>query len=121
MLGHKNTERHFSSGGNIEEIGHAPNLSANVAFPDSYNLSLPNHVHNLVPSDGPPRQTPGMRWVGKSISLGHKPPVFCNRTSEVVENTSESSFGEAQLFERQQGSLHQGWALRYYLAPSPYL
>src|SRR5215510_14632220 len=27
-----------------------------------------------------PQQTPGMRWVGKSISLGHKPPVFCNRT-----------------------------------------
>jgi hypothetical protein len=56
MLGHKNTERHFSSGGNIEEIGHESNLSANVAFPDSFNLSLPNHVHNLVPSDGPPRR-----------------------------------------------------------------
>jgi hypothetical protein len=44
MPGHKNTERHFSSGGNIEEIGHKPNLSANVAFPDSFNLSLPDHV-----------------------------------------------------------------------------
>ena len=56
MLGHKNTERHFSSGGNIEEIGHESNLPANVAFPDPYNLSIPNHVHNLVPSDGPPRR-----------------------------------------------------------------
>ena len=56
MLGHKNTERHFSSGGAIEEIGHESNLSANVAFPDSFNLSLPDHAHNLVPSDGPPRR-----------------------------------------------------------------
>jgi hypothetical protein len=56
MLGHKNTERHFNSGGNIEEIGHESNLSANVAFPDPLNLSLPNHVHDLIPSDGPPRR-----------------------------------------------------------------
>jgi hypothetical protein len=45
--------------------------------------------------------------------------VIGRMRSEAVENTSESSFGEAQLRERQQGSLHQGWALRYYLAPSP--
>src|SRR5262245_41260715 len=56
MLGHKNTERHFSSGGNIEEISHESNLSANVAFPDSFNLALPNLVHDLIPSDGPPRR-----------------------------------------------------------------
>jgi hypothetical protein len=31
-------------------------LSANVAFPDSFNLSLPDHVHDLIPSDGPPRR-----------------------------------------------------------------
>jgi len=37
MLGHKNTEPHFSSGGAIEEIGHESNLSANVAFPDPFN------------------------------------------------------------------------------------
>jgi hypothetical protein len=42
MLGHKNTERHFSSGGDIEEIGHESNLSANAAFPHSFNLPLPN-------------------------------------------------------------------------------
>jgi hypothetical protein len=30
--GHKNTEHHFSSGGNLEEIGHESILSANVAF-----------------------------------------------------------------------------------------
>ena len=55
-LGYKNTERYFSSGGNIEEIGHEPNLSANVAFLDSFNLSLPDHVHGLIPADGTPRR-----------------------------------------------------------------
>jgi hypothetical protein len=70
-LGHKNTERYFSSGGNIEEIGHESNLSANVAFPDSFNLSLPDHVHGLISTDGPPRRkddfalvmTP-FEWIG---------------------------------------------------------
>ena len=52
----KNTERYFSSGENIEEIGHESNLSANVAFPDSFNPSLPDHVHGLIPADGPPRR-----------------------------------------------------------------
>ena len=56
MLGHKNTERHFSSGGNIEEACHESNLSANVAFPDPFNLPLPDHIHDLIPSDGPPRR-----------------------------------------------------------------
>ena len=55
MLGHINTERHFSSGGNIEEIGHESNLSTNVAFPDSFKLSLPDHVHGLITADGSPR------------------------------------------------------------------
>ena len=55
MLGHKNTERHFSSGGNLEEIGHESHLSANVAFPDSFNLALPDHVRDLIPTDGSPR------------------------------------------------------------------
>ena len=56
MLGHKYTEHHFSSGGNIEEIGHESNLSANVAFPDPFNLSLPDHVHDLITADSPPRR-----------------------------------------------------------------
>jgi hypothetical protein len=56
MLGHKNTECHFSSGGNIEEIGHESNLSANIAYPDPFNLSLPEHVHGLITADGPPRR-----------------------------------------------------------------
>ena len=55
-LGHKNTERYFSLGGNLDELGHESNLSTNVAFPDPFNLSLPNHVHDLIPSDGPPRR-----------------------------------------------------------------
>jgi hypothetical protein len=55
-LGHKNTERPFSSGVNIEEIGHESNLSANVAFTDSFNLSLPDHVHGLITADGPQRR-----------------------------------------------------------------
>jgi hypothetical protein len=54
-LGHKNTERHLSSGGDIEEIGRESNLSANVAFPDSFNLPIPDHVYGLIPVDGPPR------------------------------------------------------------------
>ena len=56
MLGHKNNERHFSSGSNIEEIGHESNLSANVAFPDSFNLPLPDHVRDFITADGPPRR-----------------------------------------------------------------
>jgi hypothetical protein len=55
-LGHKDIERHFSSSGNLKEIGHEANLSANVAFPHSFNLSLPDHVHGLIPADGPPRR-----------------------------------------------------------------
>jgi hypothetical protein len=55
-LGHKNTERYFSSGGNLEEALHESNLSADVAFPDSLDLSLSDHVHNLIPADGPPRR-----------------------------------------------------------------
>jgi hypothetical protein len=55
-LGYKNTERYFSSGGNIEEIGHESNLSANVILLDSINLPLPNHVHDLIAADGPPRR-----------------------------------------------------------------
>ena len=31
-------------------------MSANVAFPNSVNLSLPDHVHGLIPADGPPRR-----------------------------------------------------------------
>jgi len=56
MLGHKDIERHFSSGGDLEEIGHESNLSANVAFPDSFNLSLTDHVHDLISTDRPPRR-----------------------------------------------------------------
>src|SRR5262249_682073 len=55
-LGYKNTELHFSSCGNLEEALHESNLPADVAFHDSLDLSLPNHVHGLIPSDGPPRR-----------------------------------------------------------------
>jgi hypothetical protein len=55
-LRHKNTERYISSGGNLEEIGYKSNLSANVAYPDPFNLSLPDHVHDLITADGPPRR-----------------------------------------------------------------
>jgi hypothetical protein len=56
MLGHKNTERHFSSGGNLEEALHESHLSANVAFPDSFNLALPDHVRDFITADGPSRR-----------------------------------------------------------------
>jgi hypothetical protein len=55
-LGHKNTERYFSSGGNLEEALHESNLSADVAFPDSLDLSLSDYVHDLIPADGSPRR-----------------------------------------------------------------
>jgi hypothetical protein len=55
-LGYKNTERYFSSGGNFEEISHESNLSANVAFPNFFSLSLSDHVHGLITADGPPRR-----------------------------------------------------------------
>lgn len=55
-LRHKNTECSFSSGGNLEEIGHESNLPANVAFPNSFNLALSDDVHCLVPADRPPRR-----------------------------------------------------------------
>ena len=45
-----------SLGGNLEEALHESNLSANVAFPDSFNLSLPNHIRDLISADGPPRR-----------------------------------------------------------------
>jgi hypothetical protein len=54
--GYKNTKRYFSSGDNLEEIGHESNLFANVAFPDSFNLSLPDHVHELITADSPSRR-----------------------------------------------------------------
>jgi len=31
-------------------------LSANVAFPDSFNLDLPDHICDLIPADGSPRR-----------------------------------------------------------------
>jgi Plasmid pRiA4b ORF-3-like protein len=45
-----------SLGGNLEEALHESHLSANVAFPDSFNLALPYHVHCLDPADRPPRR-----------------------------------------------------------------
>src|SRR5215468_5008914 len=54
--GRKKLGPNSSLGGNLEESLHESNLSANVAFPDSFNLSLPNHVHCLEPADRPPRR-----------------------------------------------------------------
>jgi reverse transcriptase-like protein len=48
MLGHKDIESPFSSSGNLEEIGHNYYFSANVAFTYSFNLSLPDHVHDFI-------------------------------------------------------------------------
>jgi hypothetical protein len=91
MLGHKNTEHHFSSGGNIEEVGHESNLSANVAFPDSFNLSLPDPVHDLILADGPPRRVeteeagsgidPAFYESGQSTIIDKRHPVFATQPS----------------------------------------
>jgi hypothetical protein len=45
-----------SLGGNREEALHESNLSANVAFPDSFNLPFSHHMHRLISTDGPPRR-----------------------------------------------------------------
>jgi hypothetical protein len=54
--GRKKPGLDFSLGGNLEGALHESHLSANVAFPDSFNLSYPNHVHCLEPADRPPRR-----------------------------------------------------------------
>ena len=45
-----------SLGSNLEEALHESNLSLNVAFSDSFNLSLSKYVHSLIAADGPPRR-----------------------------------------------------------------
>src|SRR5262245_66606297 len=52
--GRKKPGPDFSLGGNLEEALHESYLSANVAFPDSFNLALPDHVRDLISADGPP-------------------------------------------------------------------
>ena len=54
--GRKKPRPDSSSGGNLEEALHESNLSANVAFPDSFNLALPDHICDLIAADGPPRR-----------------------------------------------------------------
>jgi hypothetical protein len=54
--GRKKPSLDSSLGGNLEEALYESHLSANVAFPDSFNLSFPNHVHCLEPADRPPRR-----------------------------------------------------------------
>jgi hypothetical protein len=55
-LGYKNTERYFSSGGDLEEALHESHLSSNVTLLDSFNLPFPNHIHDLIAAYGPPRR-----------------------------------------------------------------
>src|SRR5262245_56863213 len=42
-----------------------------------------------------PQQTPGMIWAGKSTSLGHKPPVFCNRTASTLKAQKRALLAQA--------------------------
>jgi len=37
--------------GNLEEISHQSNLSLNIAFPDSFRPSLPDHIHDFIAAD----------------------------------------------------------------------
>jgi hypothetical protein len=82
-LGYKNTEPHFSSRGNLEEIGHESNLSTNVAFPDSFNLSLPDHVHGLMPADGPPRRVETEEAKSGIDSAFYKSVILLNDIIEI--------------------------------------
>ena len=54
--GRKKPGPDFSLGGNLEEAHHESYLSANVSFPDSFNLALPYHVRDFISADGPPRR-----------------------------------------------------------------
>jgi hypothetical protein len=54
--GRKKRGPDFSLGGNLEEALHESYLSANVAFPDSFNLPFSHHMHRLISIDGPPRR-----------------------------------------------------------------
>jgi hypothetical protein len=54
--GRKKAGSDFSLGSNPEEALHESHLSANVAFPDSFNLALPDHICDLIPADGSPRR-----------------------------------------------------------------
>jgi hypothetical protein len=84
---YKNAERYFSSGGNLEEIGHESNLSANAALPDSFNLSLPDHVHDLLPADGPPCRIETQEaesWVDASFD---EPMVLLDDVIEIFAST----------------------------------
>jgi hypothetical protein len=54
--GRKKPGPDFSLGGNIEEALHESYLSANVAFPDSFNLPFSHHMRRLISTDGPPRR-----------------------------------------------------------------
>jgi hypothetical protein len=100
MLGHKNTERHFSSGGNLEEIGHESNLSANVASPDPFNLPLPDHVHDLIPSDGSPRRVEAEEAESGIDSPFDEPMVLFDEVVEVFTLSQLSVVGEESFFLR---------------------
>src|SRR5262245_7533171 len=54
--GHKKPGPDSWLGGNLEEALYESTLSANVAFPDSFDLALPDHICDLIPADGSPRR-----------------------------------------------------------------
>jgi WD40 repeat protein len=98
-LGYKNTERYFSSGSNIEEIGHESNLSANVAFLDSFNLSLPNHIHGLIPADGPPRRVETEEAKSGIDSAFYESVILLDDIIEIFALAQLSGDGQESGFE----------------------
>ena len=54
--GRKKSGPDFSLGSDIEEALHESHLFANVAFPDSFHLSLFDHVHGFIAADCPMRR-----------------------------------------------------------------
>jgi hypothetical protein len=62
-----------------------------------------------------PQQTPDMSWVDKSISLGHKPSVFCNKTGADKIRIISGNFSGSNRLRRRCGaravSYHGLWPM----------
>jgi len=76
--------------GNLEEALHESNLSANVAFRESFNLPLPNHVHCLEPADRPPRRLETEKAETGIDSTFDESVILLDDVIEVLSRTRKS-------------------------------
>jgi hypothetical protein len=68
-------------------------LSANVAFPDSFNLSLPDHVPGLIPTDGPPRHVETEEAKSRIDTTFYESVVLLDEVVEVFALSALSRHG----------------------------